>query len=136
MERNGKQLTKHDKRALKAVLPWLQSRPEPFLSWETTGAFPHPNYDKRVHAVVSALGSEFWAHYNYLDVAPELDKLRPLLIRGMDLETLCATITFFQRGERFSDGFHGRLIEDGCAAALVEMALKVCEGEQIGYRSY
>jgi len=131
VERNGKTLTEKDRQALLAVVPWLESDPQPELEWKTDQAFAYPEYDERVHQVASALGSEYWTDVQYMKVlrtvCPDTFSPGPELIEKMTLEQLCAAITAFQRGERFSNGHMGSQITSGAALALVKRALQVCD---------
>ena len=126
---NKEQLEKID--LLLSYLPLLYAEGfQPIKLWN--GGFkdgvviaPEPEYDQRVTDFFRVAGSEYWTDYNYY---PE--KSRTMLqnkdfIKTASLNNIKTMITYCARGERFSDGHWGSMIEKGYIKQLLERLLQI-----------
>ena len=112
---------------LTAFLPRLYAEGfSPILKWEggekrRDGSFtvPYPNYDPVVEEFFNAVRGA-WIDYEY---NPELayQMLRDeQAVRNASLVQMKSMLTFCVRGERFSDGHWGAMIEKGFIRRLLE----------------
>lgn len=81
---------------------------------------PYPDYDPLVEAFFRAAASECWLDYDY---RPE-DAYRMLadedFVKSADLNQIKTMLTYCVRGERFSDGHWGEMIEGGQVRRLLQ----------------
>ena len=112
---------------LTAFLPRLYAEGfSPILKWDggekrRDGSFtvPYPNYDPVVEEFFNAVRGA-WIDYEY---NPELayQMLRDeQAVRNASLVQMKSMLTFCVRGERFSDGHWGAMIEKGFIRRLLE----------------
>lgn len=127
MGKNSLIPTLQDIEELTAFLPRLYAGGfSPILKWEggekrTDGSFtvPYPNYDPVVEEFFNAVRGA-WIDYEY---NPELayQMLRDeQVVRNASLVQIKSMLTFCVRGERFSDGHWGAMIENGYIRRLLE----------------
>ncbi|MDE0407360.1 MAG: DUF6508 domain-containing protein [Alphaproteobacteria bacterium] len=83
-------------------------------------AFPWPEYDQTVEDFLRVARRDCWIDRGY--VPAEVAKLieSEEAIRQATLPQVRAMITYFVRGERFSDGHWGRMIEGGYVRRILE----------------
>lgn len=123
--------TLQDIEALTAYLPRLYAEGfSPVLSWEggkrTDGTYsmPYPNYHPLVEEFFRVVSSA-WLDYEY---NPE-QAYRMLkdedLIKQASLPEIKTMLTFCVRGERFSDGHWGEMIEKGYIRRLLERLVEI-----------
>jgi hypothetical protein len=81
---------------------------------------PWPEYDELVNEFFRAAASECWLDYDY---RPE-DAYRMLadedFVKNADLNPVKTMLTYCVRGERFSDGHWGEMIEGGHVRRLLQ----------------
>ena len=82
--------------------------------------FPWPVYAKVVEEFVEAAAKECWMDPDY--VAKDVNQLleREDGLAELDMEGIKSVLTFFVRGERFSDGHWGSMIEAGHVRRVLE----------------
>lgn len=114
--------------ALTAFLPHLYAEGfSPIESWSggekrKDGSFtvPYPNYNPLVEEFFRAVSSGGWLDYEY-DPEKAYQMLRDeKLIKNASLSQIQTMLTFCVRGERFSDGHWGEMIEKGYIRRLLE----------------
>ena len=120
--------TPNDIEELVAYLPRLCAPDfSPILKWggglnKETGenTFPWPVYAKVVEEFVEAASKECWMDPGY--AAKDVNQLleREDGLTGLDIDRIKSVLTFFVRGERFSDGHWGSMIESGHVRRLLE----------------
>ena len=98
-----------------------------FKSWaggkdEESGTltFPYPIYEDDVLEFFRLAGQTCWSDFDYVParaaaMLQDLDR-----IRSADLETIKTMLTYCVRGERFSDGHWGAMLEKGIIVAILE----------------
>jgi len=112
---------------LTAFLPHLYAEGfTPVIQWhggkQNDGTFtlPHPEYDPLVKEFFSVVANECWRDYDYdMDRAYQMLKDENL-INVASLDQIKSMLTFCVRGERFSDGHWGEMIEKGYIRRLLE----------------
>ena len=123
---------------LTAFLPRLYSEGfSPFVSWsggekQSDGSFtlPYPNYNPVVEEFFHLVSSEGWLDYEY-NPEQAYQMLRDEnLIKTASLSQIKTMLTFCVRGERFSDGHWGAMIEEGYIRRLLER-LNEIKSEQL-----
>jgi hypothetical protein len=107
----------------------------PILAWEGGGkhkdgtySLPYPNYDPLVEEFFGVV-SQSWLDYEY---SPEqaYEMLRDEnLVKSASLSQIKSMLTFCVRGERFSDGHWGEMIEKGYIRRLLERLAEIKSGQ-------
>ena len=122
---------------LTAFLPRLYSKG--FLPVETwnggkqeDGSFtlPYPSYNPVVEEFFRCAGRECWLDYGYKPEQASQMLKDENLIKTASLPQLKTMLTFCLRGERFSDGHWGEMIERGHIRRLLER-LNEIKSEQV-----
>ena len=85
-----------------------------------TFTFPYPVYEEDVLEFFHLAGQTCWSDFDY-----DPSKAGTLLrddsnIKNADIETIKTMLTFCVRGERFSDGHWGNMLENGTIVAILE----------------
>ena len=123
---------------LVAYLPMLYASGfEPVLHWnggtqDKNGVWclPWPEYHPLVTEFFRLLGAGGWLDYEY---DPE-EAYRMLMseeqVERASLEQIKTMLTFCTRGERFSDGHWGQMIEDGHIRRLLTRLMQLRDQEQ------
>ena len=114
--------------ALVAFLPRLYAEGfAPVKRWlggtkREDGAYtmPYPEYDELVDAFVRATSNECWLDYGYRPEAAGRMLMDEDAVKIADLAEIKSMLTYFVRGERFSDGHWGALIEGGQVRRLLQ----------------
>jgi len=94
---------------------------------EKDGAFidPEPVYEMTVSKFFKEAGREFWTDYNYIpEEAGELIQ-NEKYIQSAALQNIKTLLTYCVRGERFSDGHWGAMIEKGYIRQLLERLIQI-----------
>lgn len=112
---------------LTAYLPRLYGEGfKPVTSWsggqQQDGSFslPYPTYDRVVEEFFHLVSSEGWLDYEY-DPEQAYQMLNDEdLIKTASLPQIKTMLTFCVRGERFSEGHWGEMIEKGYIRRLLE----------------
>lgn len=124
--------------ALTAYLPRLYAKGfSPIESWnggekQKDGSFtvPYPNYNPLVEEFFRAVSGGGWLDYEYNpDQAYQMLRDEDLIKRA-SLSQIQTMLTFCVRGERFSDGHWGEMIEKGYIRRLLER-LNQIKSEQL-----
>ena len=112
---------------LTAFLPRLHADGfSPVIKWEGgkmkngTIQMPYPNYDKVVTDFFHLAASECWLDYEYTQNEAAEMLRDENLVKTAPLEQIKTMLTFCLRGERFSDGHWGAMIEGGYIRHLLE----------------
>jgi hypothetical protein len=81
---------------------------------------PYPSYNALVEEFFNHVSADGWLDYEYNpDKAYEMLKDEKA-VKGASLEQVQSMLTFCVRGERFSDGHWGEMIEKGYIRRLLE----------------
>ena len=119
-------LTLQDIEVLTAFLPRLYAEDiSPVLRWEGgkqkdgTITVPYPNYHPLVEEFFRAVSSA-WLDYEYNPEQAYRMLKDENIIRRASLTEIKTMLTFCVRGERFSDGHWGEMIEKGYIRRLLE----------------
>jgi hypothetical protein len=89
---------------------------------QNNGSFtmPYPNYNPLVEEFFHLVSSDGWLDYEY-DPEPSYQMLKDEdRIKTASLAEIKTMLTFCVRGERFSDGHWGEMIEEGYIRRLLE----------------
>ena len=88
-------------------------------------AFPWAEYDGVVDEFMNCIRRECWLNYGY--VPEEVQKLieSEEAIRGATLPQIRSMLTYVLRGERFSDGWWGHMIEGGYVRRILERLAEI-----------
>ena len=114
--------------ALTAFLPRLYAEGfSPVVSWsggekqeDGSLTLPYPNYHPAVEEFFRRVSSGGWLDYEY-DPEQAYRMLKDeTLIKSASLAQIKTMLTFCVRGERFSDGHWGEMIEKGYIRRLLE----------------
>jgi hypothetical protein len=81
---------------------------------------PFPEYDPLVEEFFCTAGQECWCDYGYDPVETGQMIRDAEFIKSSSLDQIKTMLTYCVRGERFSDGHWGAMIESGCIRALLE----------------
>jgi hypothetical protein len=81
---------------------------------------PYPIYDPQVTAFFAAAGQACWADYGYHPAEAAQMLTDPQFVAQANLPQLKTMLTYCVRGERFSDGFWGKLITSGKIEQLLQ----------------
>ena len=83
-------------------------------------AFPWAEYDDVVNEFIDCIRRDCWYDYGY--VPAEVEKLieSEEAIKAATLPQIRAMLTYVLRGERFSDGWWGHMIEAGYVRRILE----------------
>ena len=123
---------------LTAFLPRLYAEGfSPIVSWgggekqkDGSISVPYPNYHSLVEEFFRLVASGGWLDYEY-DPEQAYQMLKDEnLIKTASLSQIKAMLTFCVRGERFSDGHWGQMIEKGYIRRLLER-LNEIKSEQL-----
>jgi len=120
--------TKDDINELIAFLPKLYAEGfKPVSLWhggrqEGTNVFtvPFPEYDTVVEDFFRTAGQDCWSDYGYDPVEAGQMIRDAEFIKGSSLDQVKTMLTYCVRGERFSDGHWGAMIESGNIRNLLE----------------
>lgn len=123
---------------LTAFLPRLYAEGfSPIVSWGggeklKDGSFtlPYPNYDSVVEEFFRVVSSGGWLDYEYNPEQAYQMLKDENLVKTASLSQIKTMLTFCVRGERFSDGHWGQMIEEGHIRRLLER-LNQIKSEQI-----
>lgn len=118
---------------LTAFLPRLYSEGfAPIESWSggekrEDGSFtiPYPNYNPVVEEFFRSAGRECWLDYGYSPEQASQMLRDETLIKTASLPQIKTMLTFCLRGERFSDGHWGAMIEQGYIRRLLERLIEI-----------
>ncbi|RME73290.1 MAG: hypothetical protein D6784_12140 [Chloroflexi bacterium] len=118
-----RQPTSQEIEELVSFLPRLYAAGfSPIKQWHggpQEGTMPYPEYEAVVEAFFRAAGKECWIDYSY-DPAEAGRMLRDeAFIKTANLEQIKTMLTYCVRGERFSDGHWGAMIEGGYIRRLL-----------------
>ena len=91
-------------------------------------AFPWAEYEAVVDEFMSYIGRECWVGYGYVPQEVQKAIESEDAIRTATLPQIRAMLTYVLRGERFSDGWWGRMIEGGYVRRILERLAEL-EGE-------
>ncbi len=98
----------------------------PIEKWEGgkqpngTISLPYPKYVPLVEEFFRTASQDQWLDYNYLPENALLKIQSQNFIQSASLPDVKSMLTFCLRGERFSDGHWGEMIEKGIIRALLE----------------
>ena len=122
------QPTARDIENLLAFLPKLYAEGfTPIASWgggekmeDGAIVMPWPEYDDVVDEFMDCIRRDCWYDYGY--VPEDAEKLieSEEAIKAATLPQIRAMLTYVLRGERFSDGWWGRMIEGGYVRRILE----------------
>jgi hypothetical protein len=122
---------------LTAFLPRLYSKGfVPIESWsggkleDSSFTLPYPSYNPVVEEFFHCAGRECWLDYGYKSEQASQMLRDENLIKTASLLQLKTMLTFCLRGERFSDGHWGEMIERGHIRRLLER-LNAIKSEQV-----
>ncbi|HLF73320.1 MAG TPA: DUF6508 domain-containing protein [Anaerolineales bacterium] len=126
--KNNRTPTLQDIEALTAFLPRLYAEGfSPITSWsgvekrkDGSFSFPYPNYNPVVEEFFRAVSSGPWLDYDYSPEQAYQMLKDENLIKTASLSQIKSMLTFCVRGERFSDGHWGEMIEKGYIRRLLE----------------
>lgn len=113
---------------LTAFLPKLYADGfSPVTSWsggekqkDGSITIPYPNYNKVVEDFFRLASSECWLDYEYIPEQAWQMLRNENLVKIASLPQIKVMLTFCVRGERFSDGHWGTMIEEGHIRRLLE----------------
>ena len=91
---------------------------------------PYPNYKPVVEEFFRCAGRECWLDYSYRPEQASQMLKDENLIKTATLPQIKTMLTFCLRGERFSDGHWGEMIEQGYIRRLLER-LNEIKSEQV-----
>ena len=89
-------------------------------SQDRTLSLPRPEYDPLVEEFFKLAMQECWTDYDYDIATAEKNLSDENAIKAADLDQIKAMLTYCVRGERFSDGHWGALIEGGQVRRVLE----------------
>ena len=119
--------TSEEIEALTAFLPQLYAEGfSPVVKWEGgkredgTFTLPYPAYNKIVEEFFYTAAGEGWADYEYNPEQAYQMLKDENLVKIASLSQIRTMLTFCVRGERFSDGHWGEMIEKGYIRRLLE----------------
>ena len=82
---------------------------------------PYPNYNPLVGDFFKKASKECWADYDYGSNIEKLNFIKDkYVIADATLNNIKTMLTFFCRGERFSDGHWGNMFNDGSIKLILE----------------
>ena len=118
---------------LTAFLPRLYAEGfSPVLHWEggdkrTDGSFtmPYPAYDPLVEEFFGLVSRDGWLDYEYDPEHAYCMLKDEEAVRNATLEEIRSMLTFCVRGERFSDGHWGEMIEKAHIRRLLERLSRI-----------
>ncbi len=85
-----------------------------------TISLPYPKYAPLVEEFFRTVSQDKWLDYNYLPEKIQQKIQSQNFIQSASLPDVKSMLTFCLRGERFSDGHWGEMIEKGIIRALLE----------------
>lgn len=85
-----------------------------------TISLPYPKYAPLVEEFFRTVSQDKWLDYNYLPEKVQQKIQSQNFIQSASLPDVKSMLTFCLRGERFSDGHWGEMIEKGIIRALLE----------------
>jgi hypothetical protein len=125
---NAKRPTVREIERLVAYLPRLSA--EGFTSIREWGGgetdakgryvMPWPVYHPVVKALFEAAGQDCWMDFDYVPAHAGGMLLDEARVRGASLDEIRTMLTYCVRGERFSEGHWGAMIENGHLRRLLE----------------
>ncbi len=86
---------------------------------------PEPEYDQLVINFFEEAASKYWTDYNYYPEKSRMMLQNKYFIKTASLHNIKTMITYCARGERFSDGHWGAMIEEGYIKQLLERLLQI-----------
>jgi hypothetical protein len=81
---------------------------------------PWPRYDAIVTRFFEAAGQDCWMDFDYVPVEAGRMLEDPALVRRASIDEIKTMLTYCVRGERFSEGHWGAMIEQGHVRRLLE----------------
>ena len=119
--------------ALVAFLPRLYAPGfEPIVRWGGGEKTAHgnttmlwPEYNVTVHEFIELAARDCWADFDYVPEKASSMITDERAIRKASMNQIRTMLTFYVRGERFSDGHWGTMIEEGVVRALLERLLEL-----------
>jgi hypothetical protein len=133
MKKETRLPTADEIKALVSFLPRLYGQGfNPVIKWEGGNKdangiihMPYPVYDPLVEEFIRAASNECWLNYDY-DPEEAYQMLKnEVAIKSADLAGIKTILTFIVRGERFSDGHWGEMIEGGYVRRLLERLIEL-----------
>ena len=122
---------------LTSYLPHLYAEGfSPIESWsggkmkDGSMTFPYPKYDPLVDEFFRHVSSDGWLDYDYKPEQASQMLRDENIVKTASLEQIQTMLTFCIRGERFSDGHWGEMIEKGYVRQLLER-LNEIKAEQL-----
>ena len=106
----------------------------PIVSWDggegKDGSFslPYPNYHSTVEEFFHTVAGEGWLDYEYNPEQAYQMLKDENAIKTASLAQIKTMLTFCVRGERFSDGHWGEMIEKGYIGRLLERLNEIKSG--------
>ena len=118
---------------LTAFLPILYANGlSPVKRWEGgekqkngSTTMPYPTYEKVVEDFFRVAANEYWLDYEYNPTQAGEMLRNENFIRSASLEQIKTMLTFCVRGERFSDGHWGAMIEEGYIRRILERLIEI-----------
>ncbi|WP_342632619.1 DUF6508 domain-containing protein [Marinobacter alkaliphilus] len=89
-------------------------------SQNRTPSLPRPEYDPLVEEFFQLAVQECWTDYDYDLKNAERNLNDENAIKAADLDQIKAMLTYCVRGEKFSDGHWGQMIEGGQIRRVLE----------------
>ena len=83
-------------------------------------AFPSAEYDEVVKEFMDQIRRDCWYDYGYVPADVEKFIESEEAIKAATLPQIRAMLTYVLRGERFNDGWWGRMIEGGYVRRILE----------------
>ena len=125
--KNDHQFTLQDIETLTSFLPRLYAKGfSPVTKWEGgqnkdgTYTLPYPTYDPLVEEFFRTVSGGGWLDYDYNPEQAWKMMKDENFIKTATLSQIKSMLTFCVRGERFSDGHWGEMIEKGHIRRLLE----------------
>ena len=114
--------TRQEIEALVAYLPRLYADGfQPIVRWvDHGGTLPTPEYHEAVTAFFKAAGQPCWRDYAYNPSLAGKQLADEAFVKTADLAQIKTLLTYCVRGERFSAGHWGALVEQGHIRRLLQ----------------
>jgi hypothetical protein len=129
----GKPPTRREIDELLAFLPRLTAdRLVPVREWgggekDAEGAYvmPWPRYEAVVTELFEVTGQDCWTDFDYVPQEAGRMLEDPALVRRASIDEIKRMLTYGVRGERFSEGHWGAMIEQGHVRRLLERLAEI-----------
>ncbi len=92
---------------------------KPIVEWDTEDVFPQADYCQEVEDFFELVRQPCWKDYDYVPQDTEKMVNDPGFIKNADIGAIKTMLTYCERGERFSDGHWGAMIEKGKITAIL-----------------